>query len=809
MPTFASFASPRIPRQRLLSRALITGLALTLAAPVPLTALAANHPLTAVADVNTIDYVVNVDWDYDSPPTQATNASQVLDRAYITSVIRVLAQSIFTMTEGRHKLGNVFVYRNKTFSANVDIQLINSNGRSSANVAGWAVRNSSSFNHLAFENTAESIDALGKVIAHELGHYTYGLLDEYVEAGTPLNPADPGSPSSVDNAKTTIMNNHMLSVSLSTPADYADPNQRQTAQARVMANGPALSGGSAWETLTRPADQDPAAARSMGRTFFEAFRGVNPATLQLTKPVTGFDSKLNVVFAPSPVFRDVIVVDRSLPAARLAELVQSAKALVAQASANAQYAIVTSPATGAGPLVNYTNSTIEGKQALTAALEGIQPATSGSFDSLAAFTQGFQLLANARQSGDTSTFHVLTGNEAAVPAEVATTARTARVSVNALGLTGASADQRQAVREKARAQSASGATLNLAQLAQTTGGSFNSAKTGTEGAKNLIRGEKEAHAAAYAPLSFDGSSALTGGARFDSEFHVASAATDGDVDVEINFDPADASKLSFSLVSPGGTVYPSSELPSGITFTNDATEGLVSFEIGAGVPSRTGTWKARISASGNMTEGIGVAVSTNTLLALSAELEGGATGSATGPVLKASLGTEKRIKGASVTAAIYDAEGTLVLDKVVLRDDGVSPDVRGGDGQYTADLSGKLAAGEYYALLVGQTNDSSRIASLGALIKGARLEESPVELLTRMAEVGFALESGATGVTGAVTPTPSTPTTTTTTPTISLTDGSGGCTVNANGRDAGLVLLLLSAMSGLLLRRRARRQRVD
>jgi hypothetical protein len=79
-----------------------------------------------------------------------------------------------------------------------------------------------------------------------------------------------------------------------------------------------------------------------------------------------------------------------------------------------------------------------------------------------------------------------------------------------------------------------------------------------------------------------------------------------------------------------------------------------------------------------------------------------------------------------------------------------------------------------------------------------------------MAEVGFALESGATGVAGAVTPTPSTPTTTsTTTPTISLTDGSGGCTVNANGRDAGLVLLLLSAMSGLLLRQRARRQRVD
>lgn len=796
-------------RPHWLKKALITGLALSLSAPAPFTALAANHPLTAVADANTIDYVMNVDWDYDSPPTQATNASQVLDRAYITSVIRVLAQSIFTMTEGRHKLGNVFVYRNKTFSGNVDIQLINTNGRSSANVAGWSNRNQSSFNHLAFENAAESVDALGKVIAHELGHYTYGLLDEYVEVGKALDPNDPSAPSGVDNAKTTIMNNHMLSVSLSTPADYADPTQRQTAQARVMANGPALSGGSAWETLTRTADQDPAAARAMGRTYFEAFKGINPAALQLTKPVTGFDTKLNIVFAPAPVFRDVIVVDRSLPATRLAELVQSAKGLIAQASANTEYAIVASPASGPGPVLNYTKSSIEGKQALFAALDGIQSVTGGAFDSLAAFTQGFQLLVNARKAGDTSTFHVLTGNETAVPVEAASTARTARVAVNALGLTGATSEQRQAAREKARAQSAVGMSLNLAQLAQQTGGSFNSAKTGTEGSKNLIRGEREAHAAAFAVLSFDGSSALKVGGQFDSEFRVASLATDGDVEVELTFDPADATKLSFSLVAPNGIVYRSAALPDGITFTNNASEGLVGFTIGLGFAERTGLWKARVNANSAMTEGIGLAVSTNTLLALTAEVEGGTLGSATGLILSASLGAEKRIKGAIVTAAVYDAEGTLVLDNLVLRDDGISPDLRGSDGRYAADLSGKLPPGEYYAVLAAQTNDGSRIASLGALIKGARNEESPVEISTRMAEVGFALESGATGVLASTTPTLSTPTTTGTTPSVSLTDGSGGCTVNANGRDAGLALLLLSALTGLFLRRRARRQRVD
>jgi hypothetical protein len=40
---------------------------------------------------------------------------------------------------------------------------------------------------------------------------------------------------------------------------------------------------------------------------------VNPATLTLTKPVTGFDAKLERGVCGQPVFRDVILVDRTLP----------------------------------------------------------------------------------------------------------------------------------------------------------------------------------------------------------------------------------------------------------------------------------------------------------------------------------------------------------------------------------------------------------------------------------------------------------------------------------------------------------------
>jgi hypothetical protein len=90
------------------------------------------------------------------------------------------------------------------------------------------------------------------------------------------------------------------------------------------------------------------------------------------------------------------------------------------------------------------------------------------------------------------------------------------------------------------------------------------------------------------------------------------------------------------------------------------------------------------------------------------------------------------------------------------------------------------------------------IASLGALVKGARAEETPVEAFQREAEVSFTLEATATGVLGTdTTPTP--------TPTPGSGDSGGGCTVNPDGRDASLLALLGLALAGAALRRRLRK----
>jgi hypothetical protein len=353
--------------------------------------------------------------------------------------------------------------------------------------------------------------------------------------------------------------------------------------------------------------------------------------------------------------------------------------------------------------------------------------------------------------------------------------------------------------ERAKAQSAAGTAISLSQLAKTTGGVYNPAKNAAEASKDLIKAVKETHAETYAGLHAAESGPLPAGGMFSSTFNLGSGATDGEVYVEMVFGPSDATKLQFSLVSPGGTVYTPTNLPAGITYSSDAAEGVVEFVIGKTVPGRVGAWTVRAVASGPTKEGLFTEVSSDSATVLAASTEGGVTGSSIGPVLRATLGAETRIRAANVTADIYREDGVLALSKVVMKDDGVSPDAIAGDGQYTANLAGLLPAGEYYAIITARTTSDSRISSFSAQVKGALVPETPVDIMVRLAETSFELEANAPGVIVATTPGTGSGTT-------PAADTGGGCTVNANGRDASLLILLFSALLGWGLRRRALRR---
>ena len=155
----------------------------------PMIAGAALHQLSFVTTnsptLQTIDLVANSDFDFDAVPPSQTAQGTLMNRAYLQAVFDSMAQFLFTMTEGRHRIGTVYVYRNERFSSNVDVRIMGlAPGRSNGRIAGFGKRGGTTINYVARSATIErGPDVLGKVVAHEHGHYIYGLFDEYREAG--------------------------------------------------------------------------------------------------------------------------------------------------------------------------------------------------------------------------------------------------------------------------------------------------------------------------------------------------------------------------------------------------------------------------------------------------------------------------------------------------------------------------------------------------------------------------------------------------------------------------------------------------
>ena len=736
-------------RIRLVARRMFVCLmAFSLVTPGFTPSIAAVHSLSSVVAVNTLDLVVNVDFDFDTPVGQAGDENTLINKAWLSEVLGITAQTIFTMTEGRHRLGTVFVYKNKAFGNNVDVQIINQAGRSSAHVAGWQKRNRSSRNFMAFAGgQARTTQQVGTVIAHEMGHYIYGLYDEYVERGRDFNPDRPQSPSSRDNAKDTLMNNQNRFGSLSTPADYQDANARETGQYRFYS----IDGlkGSAWDVLTRPVSDDPESARRGGRTVFEAFAGVNPNTLRITQPTSGFDAVLNIVYASNPVFRDAILLDRSLTAARLAELVQAGQQLVAEATPDTQFAVLASPPM-VGMLPEFITADAAGKTRLADILTRITPDTSSAFDAVRLFTDAFVALPTVRRPGDPSTFHLLTGTEVSVLKDVSDNARLARVAVNPVGIAGSTA---QSIAQRAaQLQATTGSTspsprlVNLSELAGQTGGTYKPAQNGAQASADIVKAYKETHGTGSALIGVKSAPALVAGGQVSYVQRVASGALDGAVELTAYFDPADSARLSFELKSPSGNIIkPGSNTPK-VSVSVDAATGDAKFKIAADYPNRVGLWTLTALSNAATTDGVSFDAFAASRLQVGINTEGGAVGAVLPPTIRATVGFEQSIRAVQVTADVYSEDGNLVLEKVVLKDDGKGGDTMPDDGEYTVQLAGKLPPGEYIVVVTAENTGAGMTAADGMFVQDGFETETSVERFVRVGEEAFSLRAGAPGV---------------------------------------------------------------
>ncbi len=835
------------------------------------TTFAANNSQTFVSDVQTnkfnlpkiqeIDFVVNVDWDYDTanPPCQAGNAPAPEDKfsansqknalyqlsqddycngsdnttastgqdtdkikmtkKAVTALLNQTAQSIFAMTDGLHRVRKFIIYKNNKFNDNVDIKLINRVDRSYAHVATYT-KEGSSFNFLAINppndpRPSDPLSEVGKVVAHELGHYFYAMYDEYAQ-GT--DPSSPSSPLDGDDAKKTIMNSHTDYKRLSVASDYLtiqnistnNPKTAETAQSRIYSMNSSYAGASAWETLTRdPASDGTVAKSAQGhdgrRVFFEAFRNYTIPTADQADARSGSKTtvgSLETMFLQTPALqpqmvfadsqaampRNVVLINRAATSDVFTKEIEAAKAFVRRdQEPNTQTAVYAYPvASNEKALVLDFSSDAT---ALGNAIGAIT-ATTGDLDMNTAYTDISQAVAKARGSNDSATYpsiiNLFTSSSQAVDSTVGSKARNDKITINVVAL-----QSSQPAQSTQRATASNMSSLN--KLAALAGGNFNSAKSSAEAAKDVEKASKAASGEMIQNLAMGILSSVvakTTSAPVTFSLGDPSKKNDSSPRVIFSYDPdiiTDPTKLTFKVTGPGTNASFTPGVASA-GFVWDTDGGSITYTLPS--PATTGSWNATVTNNGTTDVAeIDVDVQVvNSPVSLSVEVVGGIQPANLPARVVAKLSGKFPIVGATLTATVYDAStGNVVIQNLALLDDGKGGDYKANDGYYSASVAGLLGAGEYTAMVSAVINKGTEMYNPNqTFVNGssAASAATPVgDTLTRLSAADFGIDSA------------------TTTAGVS-SSGGGGCTISPNGNDASLVLLVLSALGAFWIRRR-------
>ena len=689
-----------------------TSLATLLAATIalqPLPSWAAIHPLSFLkadsSTLQTFDLTASTDFDYDANPAALTPGLVELNRAYVTGVFAEAAQFMFTMTEGRHRTGTVYVYRNNRFASNVDVKVLGlAPGRSNAHVAGWQKRGRTSNNFVARSATVERTpQALGKVVAHEHGHYLYGLYDEYREAGRAL--VNPRSPSEIDTPLDTMMNNQNRFNTFSTPGDHTD--EVTTAQRRAH-------GASAWETLSRPQSADPASIQNLQRTAFAALSGFLPMSqAALSKPVDGWDAAFKVVFVPDPAVVDVYVIGRKLTAEQLSGVKNSVIESLRQEplAASTLISLVSFPGS---MLQSLTALDTEAKRAAAiATVEAIAPDTTPgditqTLDAVLADLSA-RYTDKSIKLGDAISLHVIAGSEDRIAAATRDRIRELRLALNASVITAdaaqASSSSKRSVAIQDLAKSAmrakaTGGTVSLSQLAHASGGHFNDAHRISALTAGVTRSKHASIGLAEAPLNTDYVPSLAAGTKFDLKTPVL-AKTDGKLNFAATWaNDADNGKLRYDLTAPDGARFAPADPAQKQTFTTPAGEVKYSFdgsansahfEVSGKYLTRNGVWTSTVTASQAVSKPIDQTATADSTLLAEIEIINDGTPNA---ILEVNIANDRAVEGAVVKAVFYGADGAVKLTRMLF-DDATNGDEQAGDGTYTLQLAGLLEAGQY------------------------------------------------------------------------------------------------------------------
>ena len=239
------------------------------------------------------DLVVSLDWN----PSQAERDGK------LKNAFENYAKTVYDATEGNHKLRKIYVYLEDAEKSSCDIYIQNKAGRAHAyfnsfgkgglrKIFGTRI-NMFMSNIYGGERTGWEI---GVTLAHEFGHYVFGLFDEYAESSDVLTL--PWLPHTHDEGCSSIMHSKDFQ-----DFCYDENHTLVNAQHRMHK-------ASCWSTLVRDSKNDPWSILYIfypRRTKYDGL--VYPSEGTYTQP--GGDDELEIIYVEESRSQVVLIIDSS------------------------------------------------------------------------------------------------------------------------------------------------------------------------------------------------------------------------------------------------------------------------------------------------------------------------------------------------------------------------------------------------------------------------------------------------------------------------------------------------------------------
>jgi len=249
------------------------------------------------------------------------NNPQGSEKVVYEEIFAHFADAVCEQTNGEHKLGKVSVFRENKHRSKSDI-IWGEREWPRANASGFGANGMHIWFGDVFPNGSgpgkdhdmlQDPQGAGYTLAHEWGHYAYGLFDEYQGSA---DSGEPSTPINTDTATTSIMSNQWQAITAGmqwlnhSTADTIG-NIDRTAQGRVY-------GKSAWDVLLQDAKDDPKLGRKTAqpnRTRFLTLADnapdvTTPLKIELPAEQASCQNQLDVVWVEGDIDMQVVI-DRS------------------------------------------------------------------------------------------------------------------------------------------------------------------------------------------------------------------------------------------------------------------------------------------------------------------------------------------------------------------------------------------------------------------------------------------------------------------------------------------------------------------